>query len=169
MLRSIIFPLAVAVIYGVTFIVAPARAMEALRASLFILVRVGIALSLVFFLIFALNLFLKPAHLVRLLGKGLGPKGIFISTIAGILSVGPIYTWYPLLKELKSKGMRVSLIAMFINCRAIKPVLLPVMISYFGSIYVLIFTLTMILASWICGLAVEIAMWESGSRKSVSQ
>ena len=160
MLRSLIFPLAVAVIYGVTFIVAPAGAMEALNASTFILVRVGIALSLVFFLIFALNLFVKPAHLVRLLGKGSGPKGILISTVAGILSVGPIYAWHPLLQELKSKGMRVSLIAIFLNCRAVKPVLLPVMISYFGSIYVLIFTFTMILVSWICGLAVELAVRE---------
>ncbi len=158
MMRSLIFPLVVAVTYGVIFIFMPAGAISALKASAYILVRVSIALSLVFFLIFALNLFVKPAHLIRLFGKGSGAKGIFIATLAGILSIGPIYAWYPLLQELKSKGMRMSLIAIFLNCRAVKPVLLPVMISYFGWLYVLIFTFAMILGSLVCGAVVGLIL-----------
>ncbi len=158
MARSLIFPMIVAVTYGVIFIVVPAGAISALKASAYIFVRVSIALSLVFFLIFALNLFVKPVHLTKLFGKGSGAKGIFISTVAGILSIGPIYAWYPLLQELKSKGMKMSLIAIFLNCRAVKPVLLPVMVSYFGWLYVLIFTFAMIIGSLVSGALVGIVM-----------
>ena len=149
-----------AVIYGVLLIFVPDKAFIAFRESMSIFLRIGIALSLVFFLIFALNLFLRPSHLTKLLGKESGIKGVIISTIAGIVSVGPIYAWYPLLKELKARGAKTSLVAIFLNNRAIKPVLLPIMISYFGWLYVLIFTLTTILGSLACGFLVGLATRE---------
>jgi hypothetical protein len=49
--------------------------------------------------------------------------------------MGPIYAWYPLLKELREKGAANSLIAIFLGNRAVKPFLLPIMISYFGWVY----------------------------------
>ena len=159
-MRSLLFPCCVAIIYGVLFILVPDKAFIALRGSMSIFLRIGIALSLVFFLIFALNLFLRPSHLTNLLGKESGIKGVIISTIAGIVSVGPIYAWYPLLKEVRARGAKASLIAMFLNNRAVKPVLLPIMISYFGWKYVLIFTLTTIFGSLTCGFLVGMATRE---------
>ncbi|RLB36692.1 MAG: permease, partial [Deltaproteobacteria bacterium] len=133
----------------------PDRAFVALKGSAYILTRIAVALSIVFVLIFALNLFIKPGHLSRLFSKGFGIKEVALSVFAGIVSIGPIYAWYPLLKDLKSKGVRDSLLAVFLNCRSVKPVLLPVMISYFGWHYVLIFTVAMVLGSLLCGLIVE--------------
>lgn len=92
------------------FIFAPDKASSAFMGSISIFFRISIALGLVFFLILLFNLFLRPAHLIRLLGEKSGIKGVIISAIAGIVSVGPIYAWYPLLKELKERGARNSLI-----------------------------------------------------------
>ena len=47
---------------------------------------------------------------------------------AGIISTGPIYAWYPLLKDFKEKRAGGSVIAILYN-RAVKPFLLLVMIS----------------------------------------
>ena len=159
-MRSFLFPCFVALLYCILFLLAPDKALIAFRASMSIFMRICIAFSLVFFLIFALNLFLKPSHLTSLLGKESGIKGVIVSALAGIISVGPIYAWYPLLKELKARGAKNSLIAIFLNNRAVKPVLLPIMISYFGWIYVLIFSLATILGSLLCGFLVGLSTKE---------
>ena len=103
-----------------------------------------------------LNLFLKPAAVAKFLGKGSGVKGIILSASAGIISTGPIYAWYPLLKDLKEKGAGESSIAIFLYNRAVKPFLLPVMVSYFGWVYVVVLTIIMVIASVIVGFSVSI-------------
>jgi uncharacterized membrane protein YraQ (UPF0718 family) len=102
-----------------------------------------------------MNLFLKPAHIVGFLGKGSGRRGIVLSVAAGIISMGPIYAWYPLLKELRGKGAADSLIAVFLGNRAVKPFLLPVMISYFGWVYVVLLTSFTVAGSLTVGYLVE--------------
>ena len=99
------------------------------------------------------------------MGKEAGIKGIIFSAAAGIISVGPIYAWYPLLKDLKEKGASDSLIAIFLGSRAVKPFLLPVMIKYFGWIFVLVLTVLMVLGSVIGG---NIVSKFSGEKKHLS-
>ncbi|MBA7715913.1 hypothetical protein ES703_124972 [subsurface metagenome] len=82
-----------------------------------------IPLSLVFVIMLLINLFLKPARIAKFLGKGSGVKGIALSAAAGIISTGPIYVWYPLLRDLKEKGAGESSIAIFLYNRAVKPFL----------------------------------------------
>jgi len=65
--------------------------------------------------------------------------------------MGPVYAWYPLLKELREKGAAHSLTAIFINSRAIKPFLLPVMISYFGLGYAIVLTLITMTGTIVAG------------------
>jgi len=79
--------------------------------------------------------------------RGVGIKGIILTATAGIISIGPIYAWYPLLKELREKGVGDPLIAIFLGNGAVKPFLLPMMIAYFGWTYVLILTVFTILGS----------------------
>ncbi len=81
--------------------------------------------------------------------KGIG-KWIFV-VMGGILSTGPIYMWYPLLANLKEKGLSQGLIATFLYNRAIKLPFLPLMIFYFGVKYVLVLGLVMIFLSVIQG------------------
>jgi len=141
-------------IYGILFAIKPDKASMALRSSGSIFLNLIVPLCFVLILMLALNLFLKPAHIARFLGRGAGIKGIILSTTAGIVSMGPIYAWYPMLRELREKGAGSSMIAIFLGNRAVKPFLLPIMISYFGLTYVLILTVFTILGSLAVGYSV---------------
>ena len=101
-----------------------------------------------------MNLFLNPAQIVRFLGPKSGIRGIVLSAVAGIISMGPIYAWYPLLKDLREKGAAVSLLAVFLCNRAVKLFLLPVKISCFGGTYVALLTFFTIIGSLVTGYLV---------------
>ncbi|MFC1886419.1 hypothetical protein ACFLZM_05120 [Thermodesulfobacteriota bacterium] len=154
--RMLLFPASVIGIYGVLFAVMLDKALAALINSAHIFLHIIAPLVLVFIVMLLINLFLKPAHIARFLGAGAGIKGIVLSTAAGIVSVGPIYAWYPLLKEIREKGAGNLPIAIFMNARAVKPFLLPVMILYFGWVYTLILTSCTILGSLFAGFFVGI-------------
>ena len=150
----LIFPLLVLVIYGLLFVLTPEQVLMALKNSGKVCLNILLPLALVFLVMLALNLFVKPAQIVHLLGSGANIKGVLLSVAAGIISMGPIYVWYPLLKELREKGAGNMLIAVFLYNRAVKPFLLPVMIAYFGWIYVGILTVLTVLASVVNGYLV---------------
>jgi hypothetical protein len=61
-----------------------------------------------------------------------------------------------LLKDLRDKGAGESSIAIFLYNRAVKPFLLPVMVGYFGWLYVIILTIFMVFASFAVGFSVSI-------------
>ena len=82
---------------------------------------------LVFVLMSLTNYFITPKFIMKHLGEK-GIKKWFFIVIGGMLSTGPIYMWYPLLADLKSKGLSYGLIACFLYNRAIKVPLLPLMI-----------------------------------------
>ena len=84
------------------------------------------------------------------------PVVSIISALFGIVSHGPIYVWYPLLRDLKQHGMRSGLVAVFLYNRAIKIPLLPIMIFYFGVFFVIILCIYMIIASVFQGKIIEI-------------
>ena len=154
--RVFLFPIGILVIYAILFFVSPDKAGQATKSSGNVFLSMLLPLALVFFVMLLINLFLKPAAVAKFLGKGSGVKGIILSASAGIISTGPIYAWYPLLKDLKEKGAGESSIAIFLYNRAVKPFLLPVMVSYFGWVYVVILTILMVLASVAVGLSVSI-------------
>ena len=112
-------------------------------------------IALVFGIMFIINLFLDPKKIAKYLGKEAGLKSWIIVILAGILSSGSIYLWYPLLKDLKEKGTRVSFIATFLYNRAVKIPLMPLMIYYFGWSFTLLLSIYMIIFSVINGIIVE--------------
>lgn len=158
--RMFLFPAVILAIYGILFAAMPDRASLALKSSGNIFLNMLIPLCLVLVLMILLNLFLKPAQIARFLGKGAGIKGVLLSAAAGIISTGPIYAWYPLLKDLRRKGAGNSPIAIFLYNRAVKPFLLPVMIGYFGWAYVVVLTVLTVLASVAIGYSMNILLKE---------
>ena len=155
--RMFLFPIVILVIYAILFFISPDKAGQAIRSSGNVFLGMLVPLVLVFFIMLLINLFLKPAAVAKFLGKGSGIKGIALSAVAGIISTGPIYAWYPLLKDLKDKGAGESSIAIFLYNRAVKPFLLPVMIGYFGWIYVTVLIVLTILASVVVGFFISIS------------
>ncbi|MBW2431316.1 MAG: hypothetical protein JRF56_20355 [Deltaproteobacteria bacterium] len=158
--RMLFFPTFILAIYGALFTVNPDKAIEALGSSGKIFLHIAAPVTLVFGIIVVINLFLKPNHVARFLGRESGIKGMVFSAIGGIISMGPIYAWYPLLKDLREKGAANILIAIFLGNRAVKPFLMPIMISYFGWVYVLILTFFTITGSVVAGYIVRILVKE---------
>ena len=154
--RMFLFPILILIIYAIFFFISPDKAGQAIRSSGNVFLGMLVPLVLVFVIMLLINLFLKPAAVAKFLGKGSGIKGITLSAVAGIISTGPIYAWYPLLKDLRDKGAGESSIAIFLYNRAVKPFLLPVMIGYFGWLYVIILTIFMVFASFAVGFSVSI-------------
>lgn len=103
-----------------------------------------------------INYFVNFKKIKKYVGKKSGLKGWLIATIAGILSHGSIYMWYPFLKDLHERGMRSGLVAVFLYNRAIKIPLLPIMIYYFGIKFVILLSIYMVIASIIEGRIIEI-------------
>ena len=153
-LRGLLFPLGVLVGYGAVAIFSPPRAVAALHASARTAVHLLIPLGVVFGVLLALNLFVKPASVARWLGKGSGAKGVGLSTLAGVLSMGPIYAWYPLLADLREKGATGFHLANFLGCRAVKPFLLPLMVYYFGWAFTVVVNILLVVGALLTGVVV---------------
>ena len=108
-------------------------------------------LILVLLFMIGLNIFLRPLRLAKFMGRGTTVKRKLLAAVGGIISARPIYAWYPMLKDLRDKGAEHSLIAVFLVNRAIKPFLLPMMISFFGWAYVVVLTLLTVAGSLFVG------------------
>jgi len=79
-----------------------------------------------------------------------------VSLLAGLISHGPVFVWYPLLKNLKDKGLTNGALVTFLYGRSIKLTLLPVMIGFFGQLYTFIFILYIAIAALIQGVLFEV-------------
>ena len=109
----------------------------------------------IFIFMFLTIQFIKPKKIRKHLGKEAGLKGIGLTILAGIISTGPAYLWYPLIKELKDNGMTNKLIAIFIYNRSIKIHLLPMLIFFFGIKYSITLLILTVVFSIIVGVFVE--------------
>ena len=112
-------------------------------------------LVVVFVLMVFINLFLKTSMLIKYMGEGSGIKGWLIAVFAGILSIGAIYLWFPILKNMLDKGVKPGLVATFLYNRGIKLNWLPLMALYFGMKYVVVLTLVTVLVSILQGLIID--------------
>lgn len=147
-----LFLFAVAVIHGVVYAVDADAVIKAVALLQPLLLRIVPALALVFVFLVLINAFVDRQWVGRRLGTAAGIKGWVLTVTAGVLSAGPIYAWYPLLGELKSKGMSNALIAAFLYARALKLPLLPIMAHYFGFAYTLTVSICIVVSSVLTGL-----------------
>lgn len=134
-------------LYGLVYVTAPDKAFFALKTSFRVICRITIPLLIAFTIKFFINLYISPRQMQKLLAGGLGIKGVIFSSLAGILSMGPIFAWYPLLKDFREKGMHDLYLANFLTTRAVKPFLLPVMIYYFGWLFSIVLNIMILLFS----------------------
>ncbi|RLG57193.1 MAG: permease [Candidatus Hydrothermarchaeota archaeon] len=153
-------------LYLLILIINKELAVDSFFSFLKLLKKLLPVIFLVFLLIFLTNLLLEPEKISKHLGETSGIKGFALAIIGGILSTGPIYMWYPMLADLKEKGMKTSLIATFLYNRAVKIPLLPMMIYYFGIGFTFILTFYMIIFSIINGIAVEKILQKVGGEEN---
>ncbi|NWG87902.1 MAG: permease [Hydrogenophilaceae bacterium] len=138
-----------------TALVEPALARQALAAFLTMLGEVAPVLALVLVLMYLTERFLTPERTRAWLGHDSGLRGWLLAVLAGVISTGPVYTWYALLADLRRKGMRTALVAVVLYARAIKLPLLPLLAHYFGLTYMVVLSLFIAAFSIVNGLAME--------------
>jgi len=109
---------------------------------------------LVFVLMSFTNYFITTNFIIKHL-KDKGMKKWFFVIIGGILSSGPIYMWYPLLADLRNKGLNYGLIACFLYNRSIKIPLIPLAVIYFSWEFIIVLLVVMILVSVIQGIMIN--------------
>lgn len=144
------------VLYIIAYLFDSGNTVKALEASWAIFY--GIIPTLIFVILFMIAAFYlaSPKTIKKYVGKGSGIKGWFLAVSTGILSHGPIYIWFPMLKDLRAHGMRNGLMATFLYNRAIKLPFLPVMIYYFGWVFVSVLMFYMVVASIVQGTIFDI-------------
>lgn len=158
--KSWMFPVCVAVVYLLVWVTMPDRLIPALKIIKNIALQVALPLLLALVMMFLLNLYISAAHITRFMGQKVGIKGMIFSSLAGIVSMGPVFAWFPFLKTLKEKNMDDVYLANFLSSRAVKPVLIPVLIAYFGWRFSLIFTLLCLAGAW--GVSFVVALSGKG-------
>ena len=147
----------VLILYLILYIFYPGKIIDSIKYSTGILKQV--LPILLFIILFMWGLKYIPNNLLKkYIGKDSGVKGWIFAAMGGMLSHGPIFAWYPLLKEFREKGFSEGQVAVFLYNRAIKLPILPMMIYYFGLEYTIILSLVMILISLLQGFLINLVM-----------
>ncbi|MBN2566759.1 hypothetical protein JXB02_01580 [Candidatus Woesearchaeota archaeon] len=141
--------------YAVTGLSDPQLLGQALQTAAGMALRILPPFAMVFAILVALDRWLDPKALKRLLGAGSGARGWMLILLSGIVSAGPLYAWFPALAHAKGEGVSEGRIAGFLYARAVKPALLPVMILYFGAWYAAVFSAGIIMLAIVQGLAID--------------
>jgi uncharacterized membrane protein YraQ (UPF0718 family) len=149
-----LFPIGVMSVYVVMYSVVPNQTIHALMESGHVFKQMILPLFLAFVMMVVLNWTISPSQATRYLGSRAGVKGIFFSSVAGILSMGPVVAWMPFLAAIREKGASDFHLANFLSSRAVKPVLLPLMIGYFGWRFSLIFSFLNLVGALLVAAAV---------------
>lgn len=142
-------------IYGGVILFDTTLGDQIIKKFLSILWEILPVLIIVILFVFFFNLFLDPKKISKLFGEKSGLKGWSLALIGGVLSSGPGYMWYPMLEDLKKRGMRNSLAVAFLYNRGMQIPLLPMMIFYFGFWFTIFMTIYMMIFSVINGVVVE--------------
>jgi uncharacterized membrane protein YraQ (UPF0718 family) len=101
------------------------------------------------------QVWVKPATIVKLLGKGSGLKGFILVCTFPILMGGSLFTVFPLLKTLKDKGARTGAIASFITAWGGKAPLLPLETKFLGWPFALVRLSSIILFAFVMGILMD--------------
>ncbi len=150
-----IFLLVSIIIYGIVYIFNPDVFIPILNYYTKILAQIIPLFVVVYLMMLIINMYVDNETLRKQMGDDAGIKGWIISIIAGIISMGPIYAWYPMLKDLQQKGVKDKFIIAFLYNRGIKLQWLPVLLLYFGWVYSITLLFVMIVMSVFQGIITE--------------
>lgn len=142
-------------LYALLFVVDPANASAALGSARSLALTIAPILVLVTVFVALVNYAVTADAIAAYLGSESGATGYLVAIVAGVLSHGPVYAWYTLLADLRERGVRDGLIAVFLYNRAIKLPLLPLFLYYFDVDYAAVLLGTMVVASVVQGVVVE--------------
>jgi len=149
------FLLAVIAVYIVAAVIDLPTARNAIINFLKMFTKMLPILGVIFVIMTLVNLYFTKERTERFLGQKSGIQGWIFTIIAGIFIIGPPYVLYPLLGNLKERGMKDSLLAAMLYNKNVKIYFIPVMIYYFGLKFTIIISVYIILFSIITGKLIE--------------
>jgi uncharacterized membrane protein YraQ (UPF0718 family) len=149
--KGVRFLAIIAILYCILFIVDFSNAILSLNKFIDITITLLPIFTFIIILTALINYFLKPKQILKHFGEDSGKAGIFYSVIGGILSHGPMYAWYGMLKEMRGHGLKDGLIVTFLYSRAVKLPLLPLMVAIFGVTYTIVLNIYIIIFAIIQG------------------
>jgi|GEM_PF-1819895 len=116
----------------VLFCLSPSRVLDAFSQNIGLIVRI-LMLTLVAVIISILISFLFPEDFAEKHLKGGKLKYLFIASILGILTPGPVYAMYPIVCALKKKGVENALLVSYITGQTlIGPARIPLEVGLLG-------------------------------------
>lgn len=141
--------------WGLIAILAPARGAivgEVVKSTFSQTIEI---IAAVFIFIGLLQVWVPPATIAKLLGKGSGWKGLALASTVPIAIGGSLFTILPLVQTLIEKGARLAVAGAFITAWAGKLPLLPLEIQFLGWRFALVRLGLLIPSAIIIGLALE--------------
>ena len=145
----------VLLLYASVYFYAPDKLMPILVSFIKLLGQILPIFLIVYIVMVLTNFFIDNKKLKKIMGDDAGIKAWTIAIIAGIISAGSIYIWYPLLKDLQQKGVKEKFIVTFLYNRGIKLQWLPILFLYFGWRYSLVLFIVMTVLSVFQGIITE--------------
>ena len=155
-------------LYISLFLFYTEKTQQALEASVNLFIRIVPLVFLIILFMGIMNYFVRAKAVLKYVGEGSGIKGWILAILSGMLSHGPVYIWYPLLKDFRNRGMKNGLVAVFLYNRAIKIPLLPLMVYYFGITFVVVLIIYMVIASIFEGKIIEMLVKNSENKQNVN-
>ena len=123
-----IFIVTVLIIFVVIFVVSPEKGAVILVNFKKLMIQILPILFFVYVIMLLTNYYIDNDKIKKYMGEDAGIKAWVISILSGILSVGPVYMWYPLMKDLQNKGVNNRFLVTFLYNRGIKLQWLPMLI-----------------------------------------
>ncbi len=136
-------------------------AKEAAFNFFYMLIKIIPILFIVFIVMIGVDIYFTKDRTKNFVGDESGIKGWIYAIISGILISGPPYILYPLLGNLKKRGMKNSLLAALLYNRNIKIPFIPVMIYYFGIKFTMVISVYIIIFSIFNGILVSVIVKKS--------
>ena len=164
--QGVKFMVGVGLLYGGLALYDSDKTLQALQKSGMVLMEILAIFSVVVFISAAIHYYIDSRSLAKHLGEESGLKGWLIALGAGVLSHGPMYAWYPMIRDLREHGAGDGRVAAFFYARAIKVPLLPIMVEYFGFAFTVILSCYILLAAWVQGLIMDRIDWVRAERAS---
>lgn len=152
---KIYFLLFVVLVYATVYLFDANLFTSSLQKTLDMFIKIVPILFLTFAIMTLVNYFVTSERIKKhLLDKSIFKK-YFYFVLFGIFVSGPPYIIFPMLKDLKNKGVTNDLLAIFLYNRNVKIPFLIVMIYYFGVKFTVINSVLIIIFSIFNGLLVK--------------
>lgn len=124
--------LAVAALYALALLLAPAKALQALLVGARSLGSVALIILSVFAVLGLVSVFLDKRKVAERLGEGSGPRAVVLGALFGTLLVGPVFAVFPLLKSMREHGARWAVVVAVMTAWAVKLPMIPLEVRFLG-------------------------------------